>query len=91
MDSVVIDLGSTSTKYGFSGTALPKAVLPTVIGKSKLSDRNIGSKDTYVGNEAQLRREFLCLRRPIEFGQIVDYESFEYFLHHIGRNSISIT
>jgi len=37
-ESLVIDLGNAVTKIGFSGEDLPRLIIPSVIGESRISD-----------------------------------------------------
>lgn len=53
--AVCIDMGTATCKAGFAGDEAPRAVFPTIVGRSK-TNSNIGDyqeqKDVYVGNDA---------------------------------------
>ncbi|XP_005106778.1 actin [Aplysia californica] len=70
--AIVLENGSASCRVGFCGDDAPACVFPNIIGRRKTGD---GS--SYIGYEAQDRRELLSLRYPIEHGIVTDWEDME--------------
>ena len=54
--SLVLDLGTASTKVGWSTHGEPEAIFPTVVGRGRHKGAmlNLGLKDSYVGRQAQV-------------------------------------
>ena len=44
----------------------------------------------YVGDEAQVKRGVLTLRRPMESGLIMDFDGFGKLLHHAFYNELRV-
>lgn len=91
--AIVIDNGSAITKSGLAGEDAPRSVIPSVVGKVK-SYANVvgmGSKDTYVGDEAISKRSILSLSYPVENGYIRNWEDMEKLWHHVFYNEIGIS
>lgn len=79
---IVLDNGSGNIRCGFSTDEQPRVSYSNLIGKPKYnkidylpSDINID--DSFVGNQAQLRRGLLKLTYPIDHGIINDWDSLE--------------
>jgi actin, other eukaryote len=79
VSAVVIDNGSTSCKVGFAEDESPRSSINTIIGKRLSSGTvpNIKLKDSYIGIEAQSRREFLSLTYPIDRGIVSNWDDME--------------
>ena len=62
---VVMDLGSSLLRAGFAGEAMPRSVVPPVVGRPRHQGVMVGmgQKDSYVGYEAAGGR------RPPELGE----------------------
>ncbi|KAJ3446772.1 actin-5c-related [Anaeramoeba flamelloides] len=94
----VIDLGSYSTKIGWSGFQAPKSIIPTMIGKplypSTLSGfSEINSSKTYIGEDLLESLPFTKTDYFIkEWGESysINWESLETFYSHILNNELKI-
>ena len=79
--AIVIDNGSYSSKVGFVGDYSPRKVFRTVVGcprEEELAAGTVrGTDNSYVGDEALKRRDFLNLRYPVERGIITNWDGIE--------------
>jgi len=82
--ALVVDNGSGMCKAGFAGDDAPRAVFPSLVGRPKMPGIMVGmdQKDTYVGEEAQIRRGVLTLKYPIEHGIVTNWDDMEKIWHH---------
>ncbi|KAJ3678164.1 hypothetical protein LUZ60_001967 [Juncus effusus] len=80
---LVLDFGSGMVKAGFAGDDAPKAVLPTIVGRSlnSMVMAGMGENNIYVGDEAQSKRGVLTLKYPIEHGIATDWDDMEKIYH----------
>jgi len=81
---VVVDIGSGTCKAGFAGDDAPRSVFPTIVGHP--SDQT----DSYVGEEAQSKREILNLEYPIEHGIVTNWDGVEKIWHHVCYNELRV-
>ena len=44
--------------------------------------KKLGDKDTYIGHEAQDKRDMLTLKYPIEHGIVTNWDDMEKIWHH---------
>ncbi|CAG0893817.1 unnamed protein product [Darwinula stevensoni] len=85
LSSLIVDNGSGLCKAGFSGEDAPKVVFPTLVGRSAPQGALDGSteqSDTYVGREAQNKREIQNLKYPMEHGVVIDWDDMQKIWHH---------
>lgn len=90
MESIIIDVGTFSTKCGVSGESEPRAVFQTIIGKPKVLED--GDKSCYIGDEVKsyFEEKTLQVKRPIKCGKTVDMESLETLFHHTFYNELRV-
>ncbi|KAI9302860.1 gamma-actin [Cunninghamella echinulata] len=81
---IVIDNGSGTTVVGFAGDNTPSSIFPSIIGTST------DSKESYVGHEAQSKRDTLALLYPMERGKITNNEEMIKIWHQAYFNELHV-
>ncbi|KAI8926724.1 actin-5 [Entophlyctis helioformis] len=87
---IIVDCGSATTKIGFAGEDSPRAVFPTVVGRSKIVSVMLDTS-TLAGNEAIEKASNLVLKYPIRRGIISDWSDLEMVLRHAFENVLRMS
>eukprot|EP00656_Telonema_subtile_P058431 TRINITY_DN9896_c0_g1_i1.p1 TRINITY_DN9896_c0_g1~~TRINITY_DN9896_c0_g1_i1.p1 ORF type:complete len:332 (+),score=62.74 TRINITY_DN9896_c0_g1_i1:216-1211(+) len=88
MQCVVLDMGSGSTKVGFAGEDAPHNVFPSVMAKSRGSD-----KSQYVGHDVHKAFKAdtkLPMRYPVERGAPSDWDEYEKLWDYALRTELNV-
>ncbi|XP_022103909.1 actin-5-like [Acanthaster planci] len=93
MSALVIDNGSGMCRAGFAGDDAPQSVFSSVMGRprSDLGCQMPGSpRDSYVGEEAQVKRGILDLKHPIEHGIVTNWDDMEKIWNHTFYHELRV-
>lgn len=82
--SIVLDIGSSWIRAGFSGEDSPRCQFPTIVSHYP------GADDKTVGEEA-LMRQGLKMNYPIEWGVVVRWDDMERILRHAVTGKLGMT
>ncbi|KAM9985011.1 hypothetical protein ACTFIY_009462 [Dictyostelium cf. discoideum] len=77
VSAIVIDNGDESPH-----------VFPTIVGYSK---SKYGQSDTYVGNDAQSKKDLAKVVYPIEKGIIIDWDNMEKIWNHSFYDQLRVS
>ncbi|KAJ8508140.1 hypothetical protein ONZ45_g9552 [Pleurotus djamor] len=86
--SIVIDNGSGTCKVGFAGHERPDVTFPSIVGY--MQHQAVAPSSTYIGHEAQSKREILSLLYPIEHGVVTRWEDMERIWRHAIENELRV-
>ena len=93
---LVVDIGSSTTKAGWSGDDEPRTIFPSVVAhpkfKNQMVDAEKKTKDVYVGNEIEGNGGAIPLvsKRPVENGIVKDWNGIEKIWEHIFYNELRV-
>lgn len=81
---VVIDNGSGECKAGFAGNDAPRTVFSQMVGRPKVPSIMVGldNNDVYMGNNAEQNKGVLSVTRPVQEGNIVNWDDMEKLWHY---------
>ncbi|KAF9170420.1 hypothetical protein BGX21_009005 [Mortierella sp. AD011] len=85
--ALVIDNGSGVIKAGFANDDAPRAILPSVVGRS---GPGVNAKDTYVGDEAISKSADLELKYPINRGIVQNWDDMQSLWYHTFYNELRV-
>lgn len=89
---IIIDIGSAYVKVGYAGDSEPRFIFPCITGTEKYQTVmvDVNARNLYVGKDAMKMRGVLKLERPIERGQIQDWNDYYEILNHIFYNLLRL-
>ena len=95
---VVMDAGTAMVRAGFAGDDAPRAVFPTRAARPDLPRfaptpavaRVHKQRWSYIGDQAQRRRGFLSLTKPITRGIVTNWDAMEAIWTHCFETELSI-
>jgi len=85
LPALVLDNGGACCKVGLAGEAVPRAVFPSVVGRVRQKGglmQAMGADDTFVGDQAQMKRGILSLSYPIKRGAVESFDDMELIWRH---------
>ncbi|XP_063063558.1 actin, cytoplasmic 1-like [Engraulis encrasicolus] len=88
---LVVDNGSGMCRAGFAGDHSPRAVFPSILGRTIHQGVRDGvGRDAYVGDNAQMMRHKLRLKYPIEHGIITNWDDMEMIWCHTFYDNLRV-
>jgi actin-related protein len=89
--AIIMDNGPGMMKCGLSGTDAPTVTFASCVGYPKTKAMMTGgTKEYYVGEEAQQKRGILLLKFPLEHGVITNWDDMEKIWSHTFDNELRV-
>lgn len=90
--TAIIDIGTYSTKAGFSGESEPAFFIPSIIGKPRPSTfrQNTFQQDIYIGNDAIKNLSILSLSSPLNNRILQNMDETQAFLEYLFSSQFKI-
>ncbi|KAG8818361.1 actin [Serendipita sp. 399] len=87
-----IPVVDTSDFLSVAGEDMPSAIFPSVISRPRLQavKTGMGQRDSYIGYEAQAKRDILSLRYPVKCGVVTNWCDMERLWHHTIYNELQL-
>ena len=87
---LVLDLGTATTKSGWSTKSEPDFTIPSIVGhgRHKGAMLTLGLKDNYVGRQAQALQGILNVRQPFKQGSVQHWDDLELLWKHVWQQEI---
>jgi len=79
-------------KAGFAGEDAPRSVFSHVVGRPRHRGVivGVGYRDSFVGDEAQVKRGVLDMKYPIEHGIVTNWDDMEKLWHHMFYSELRV-
>ena len=87
---LVVDLGTATTKSGWSNKSEPDFSIPSIVGhgRHKGAMLTLGLKDSYVGRQAQALQGILDVRQPFKQGCVQHWDDLELLWDHVWTQEL---
>ena len=90
LNNIVIDHGSFNLRYGFCGSDIPQFIVPSVLGRPKLSYEYKAHEEYYCGNEAFDNNKTHFLSFPINDCKIENWDDMEDIWLHMFTTDLNV-
>ena len=87
---LVVDLGTATTKSGWSNKSEPDFSIPSIVGhgRHKGAMLTLGLKDSYVGRQAQALQGILEIQQPFKQGCVQHWDDLELLWDHVWTQEL---
>ena len=87
---LVVDLGTATTKSGWSNKSEPDLNIPSIVGhgRHKGAMATLGLSDSYVGRQAQTLQGILNIRQPFKQGCVQHWDDLELLWDHVWKQEL---
>ena len=87
---LVVDLGTATTKSGWSNRSEPDMSIPSIVGhgRHKGAMATLGLSDSYVGRQAQTLQGILNIRQPFKQGCVQHWDDLELLWDHTWKQEL---